>query len=190
MGWDRKGNTMNNGGKPEKAINLAEICLLCGGKKQEKNPLCGGCHDKYVSAGEQHFTETGGDLLFSEWELQQAKDVLPKVQKEYAEVKAKFDALREQVSQVEESLGKTDLQKHLSHVQFDQLVQARGEKLWKDGNGDKIFGDMKRLEDRLRLLPELIEQLEHNTGIKKEAPPNQQIVGTDETKTTVTATAA
>lgn len=183
----------SNGEKTEKVINLAEICLLCGGKKQEKNPVCGTCRDNYVSAGQQNFIETGRDLPFLGWLLQQAQNVLPKAQKEYDGVKAEVDALREQGKQVMEDLGETDLQKHLSNKEFDQVVQARKEKLWKDNNGDKHFGDMKRLEDRLKLLPGLIEQLGY-MGAKKEVPPkteNQQTVETVEAnETAVIATAA
>lgn len=156
----------SNNGKPEKTTNIAEICLLCGGRKQEKRPICGECNNRYTEEGCQHFIATGEDLSFQKWLLQKAKDVLPTAEKEYEDAKAKVDEIKKQQSQVDRALKETSLQSHLSDDEFDKAVEQRKMKLWNDNNGSKCFGDMKRLEDRARLLPKLISQLEDQQAAK------------------------
>lgn len=152
-------DTNNNDTVKETAVNIMEICLLCGGRKQEKRSVCSNCYRNYIDAAKGCFLNTGGDLPFLKWQLQQAEKAFPKIERVYNETKAAVDALRKQSSQVKGDLGKTELQTHLSQNEFDELVATRRKKIWEENNGNKLFGDMKRLEICVMLTPDLIKYL-------------------------------
>ena len=153
----------------EKSVNLAEICPRCGERKNEKNLICGKCHSTYVEAVGQLFVRTGEGPSIAKWLLEEIRLTYPGMKKEYQEALAMVDRLKESQRKADLDL-EVLMGEQLNDEKFAEIIIARREKIWTDGNGNKYFGDMKRLENLIdHILPELTIQLEQSLSTKATA---------------------
>ena len=153
----------------EKTVNLAEICPHCGGRKNEKNLICGKCYSAYVEVAGQQFVQTGEGPSLTKWLLEETQRILPEMQEEYQKALNAVDQLKADQRKAESDLEGL-MGKQLSDEKFEEILAARRGKIWTDGNGNRCFGDTKRLENLVNhILPELIDQLKQNLPAKATA---------------------
>ncbi len=158
---DRNGT---NGG-----INKNETCMLCGKGKKEKDLVCYRCFGDYKEARIESIANDLKDISIVEWTLKKAEDLIPILKKEFLQASTDLDDFKTEVKDqayqgVTEALGGRTVSKE----DFSEILEQRRLKLWKDGEGNKLYGRFKYLELRTDNLPLLIEELQEKIAAHDE----------------------
>lgn len=133
--------------------NDNEICLLCGKWKEEKSLVCQTCFKKWYA----HW-EKDEETPIIVWVFQKAETCCASIEEKLEQIRNSFDEFSESIKQ--EAYG--NLSKALRGVKvpdFSSMLDDRRQKLWKEREGDKLYGNLKRTETRAQKLPEFVKEL-------------------------------
>ena len=139
---------MNN-----KKTNDNEICMLCGGWKEERSPVCQNCFKIWL---EQWEKDEETPLIV--WTFQKAETCCASINQELQQAKRSFDEFQRNIKQ--EAYDKVN--RALMGIKvsdFQTMLERKRQKLWKERDGDKLYGQLKRLEVRAQRLPEFTQEL-------------------------------
>ena len=162
--------TSNNRNGTSSDINGDEICLLCGKSKQEKNLVCYSCYKLWQDEQIASVADKTKFVSIVEWTLKRAKTLTPVLEEDFLQAKTDLNNFKEKIKDqayrnVRESLNG----KPVEHGLFLEMLRARRQKLWKEGDGNKLFGRFKYLEFRISELPLLIKDLEEKVAAHDES---------------------
>ena len=62
------------------------------------------------------------------------------------------------------------------------MLEARRQRLWEEGGGDKFYGRLKCLEYRATNLPKLAKELKEKVASKDQEASTQESQGSEESK--------
>lgn len=170
-------NTDNKNGEKKETnnqINGKEICLLCGRKKQEKNPVCYACYQGYEKDRIRSVSEELKDFSILEWTLKKAKELQNVLKEELVKAQTEFNDFKNKVSDRAFKDVKGALAKAVPQEVFSEMLNGRRQKLWGEGNGDKLYGQLKCLELRVKNLPSFIEELEKKLAEREQKNSGQK----------------
>ena len=137
----------------DKKTNDNEICMLCGRWKEEESLVC-----------QKHFKEWRAEWEKDEkvaivpWTFQKAKICCASIDKQLEKEKRTFDEFQRIIK--EDAYKKVDMAlMGIKVADFSDMVEIKRQKLWKEKNGDKLYGQLKRLEVQAKMLPEFTQEL-------------------------------
>jgi len=160
----------NSGKKAGSRINGDEMCMICGNSKQPGKLVCYVCFQKWQADRERSLVDDVKDIALLEWTLEKAKESESTLETEMLKAKQSLDGFKEKIQQSAYEDIKAALSKNgtLTRDEFSDIVEKRRQKLWTDGNGNRLFGHYKFLEFRFSRLPEFTEMLEAKITAKSQ----------------------
>lgn len=142
-----------------KKTNGNEICMLCGEWKEEESLICRNCFKAWRTEWEKNEEV---DLVV--WTFQKAETCCTSIDKQLEEMKKTFSEFQRSINQQAHDKISVAL-RGIKISGFPDMVETKRQKLWKERNGDKLYGQLKRLETRAQKLPEFTQELK--TKIEK-----------------------
>lgn len=133
-------------------------CMLCGNWKEEKSLVCRECFQKwYKTYGAERIEEN--PLI--KWVLEQAKICSTSIAKDLEEAKNALNNFKENINQKAYNILTKGLKgTYVPHEDFSDKLGEIRQTLWNQGNGDKLYGCLKRSEYRAENLPNFVKTLE------------------------------
>jgi len=166
----------NSGKKAGNRINEDEMCMICGRRKEERNLVCYSCYKQWQGEQIASVANKTKFVSISEWTLKMAETLTSSINVDLAQAQKELDEFKEKTSQqayedVKESLNGKAVERGL----FSEMLQARQQKLWEEGDGNKFYGRLKSLERRAEKLPGFTQGLKEKVAAKaKEAKETQE----------------
>lgn len=138
-----------------KKSNDDEICLLCGEWKENKSLVGRNCFKQWRKKWEKN-EETS--LIV--WTFNKANVCCDSIVQLLEGIKKTFDEFKQKIKQdaydqVKQALGGASI----SVEDFSEMLEQKKQKLWKEREGDKLYGNLKRTEARAQRLPILVQEL-------------------------------
>ena len=153
--------------------NGNEICMLCGAWKEEKSLICRKCFNLWLTEWEKD-----EEIALVVWTFQKAKICCSSIDKRLETIRRMFSTFQTSI--------KEDAYKKVNQAlmgikvsDFAEMLETKRQKLWKERDGDKQFGQLKRLETCAQKLPGFVEELktkieEYKKEEKKEEQKKQE----------------
>jgi len=175
----------NNKNQAGNQINQDEMCMLCGRSKEVKNLVC--YYVCYKLWQEEQIASVANNTEFLsilDWTLKRAEALASSIKEELSKAQTDLNDFKEAVrnqayEDVKEKLGG----KTVEHGFFSEMLEARRQKLWEEGKGDKLYGRLKCLEYRVANLPGFVKALKEKVALRDQElsdPENQDSMETDE----------
>lgn len=149
--WRRKELAMSNN---HKKTNDNEICLLCGNWKEEESLVCHTCFQEWYN---QWNKEEEFPYLIV-WVFSRVESCCVSINEELEQAKSEFERFKKAIKQ-EAYKRLTRALKGAYVADFSLMLEDQKKKLWKQRDGDKLYGRLKRTEVRAQKLPELLKEL-------------------------------
>jgi len=127
--------------------------MLCGSWKEEKGPVCRNCFNAWRVEWEED-----EKVALVVWTFQKAKTCSAGIDKQLEKKRKKFHSFQENIKQQAHSKVSIAL-KGVVVSDFPDMVETKRQRLWKEQDGDKLYGQLKRLETRAQKLPGFCEEL-------------------------------
>jgi hypothetical protein len=144
-------------------------CLSCGraNQKRENHLVCPGCYRAYVEEAAEGLSQ-GVILYLAQWALTRAKKLFEKVKIELEQKQEDFRALQNEVSVTAfEAIKKATGEKFVPREVFNSALERKRIEVWKEKGGNRLFAEMKSLEELLEFLKESIKELEESQNNPK-----------------------
>ena len=136
-----------------KKTNGNEICMLCGEWKEEKSLICRNCFKAWLAEWEKDEKVT---LVV--WTFQKAEICCASIEEQLEKEQRIFHEFQGIINQ--EAYKKVNMALMGIKVSgFSDMLERKRQKLWKERDGDKYYGRLKRLETRAKILPEFTQEL-------------------------------
>jgi|YNPNPStandDraft_1061719.scaffolds.fasta_scaffold06611_3 hypothetical protein len=148
---------------------MSLYCPSCGraDKKRENHLVCSGCYRTYVEEASKSLGQ-GKILYLAQWALTRAKGLFEKVQKQFQQKQEDFRALQNEVSVTAfEAIKKATGGKFVPREVFNSALERKRIEVWKEKGGNRLFAEMKSLEELLEFLKESIKELEESQNNPK-----------------------
>jgi len=127
--------------------------MLCGSWKEEKSLVCQKCFKAWQAEWEK-----SEETPIIVWTFQKAEICSASVDKELEDMKRTFSEFQANIKQ--EAYDKVNRALMGIRVSgFSEMLETKRQKLWKERDGDKRFGQLKRLEARAQRLPQFTLEL-------------------------------
>lgn len=151
-----------------KKTNGNEICMLCGGWKEEENLICQKCFKVWYAEWEKD-----EKVALVVWTFQKAKTCCTSIEKQLEEEQRAFEEFKRIIKQ--DAYQK--INRALMGVKiagFSDMLESKRQQLWKERNGDKLYGQFKRLEVRAQRLPGFTQELKTKIDKYEEEQQKQE----------------
>ncbi len=172
----------NNRNGANGSIKINEICMLCGKSKEEKKLVCYGCYKEYKQARIESVAIHLKDISIVEWTLKKAEDLSPILKEEFSQASADLDSFKKGIrDQAYQDVRKALGGKAIPKEDFSNMFEKRRQKLWQEGDGNRLFGQFKYLELRTIGLPLLIRELEEKVAAHDKQSSTSEAQDSEET---------
>lgn len=133
--------------------NGNEICMLCGGWKEEKSLICQKCFKVWFTEWEKD-----EEIALIVWTFQKAEICCASIDGQLKEKERTFSQFKESIRQQAYDKVNAAL-RGVKVSDFSDMIEKKRQTLWKERNGDKLYGQLKRLETRAQMLPGFTKEL-------------------------------
>ena len=148
-----------NSGRKKNQVFLH--CPLCGGNRRKSSDIvCPKCYQTYTNEAAIKLAR-GNYISLWDWVREKIAEILPELEKEYAQAKEAVDQLKIMVHQKTlEALKKTLQGKPVSKEIWTQAYRLKKQEIWEKCGGNKAFAQMKALENRISFIKEILAKTE------------------------------
>ncbi len=136
-------------------------CPVCGQKKRmrAKDLVCPDCYETYVREAGRALVQ-GSVLFLTQWVLPKAENLLKEFQEQLLQKQAAFKVLQKQVSDgAFEEIRKNAGGKFIPKEIFSAALGLQRKELWKAKSGNRLFAEMKVLEEQVSFLQGVIKEI-------------------------------
>ncbi len=121
--------------------------MLCGEWKEEKSLICRNCFKAWLAEWEKN-----EEFPLIVWTFQKAEICCASIDEQLKKTTGNFSEFQRSIKQ--QAYDKVNMALQGVRVSdFSDMLERKRQKLWKERDGDKLFGQWKRLEARAKMLP-------------------------------------
>lgn len=138
------------------------ICPVCGQKKRTRDNdlVCSDCYKRYVQEAGRALIQ-GSVLSLTQWALPKTEGLLEKSQEQLQQKQKAFKDLQKQVSnEAYEEVKKGTGGKFVVKEIFSTALDLKKAELWKEKGGNRLFAEMKVLEEQVSFIQGVIEGIQ------------------------------
>lgn len=136
-----------------KKTNGNEICMLCGAWKEEESLICRNCFKIWLAEWEKD-----EKVVLIVWTFQKAEICRASIDEELKLQEKRFSEFQRSIKQ--QAYNKISMAlKGVRVSDFSDMLERKQKKLWKERDGDKLYGQLKRSEARTQKLPGFTQEL-------------------------------